>query len=63
MPDPRRAAQYADQVIQARHSGDDITERRAFANLAAECRELGASLETLLADAEYRVRAQVPPHH
>jgi hypothetical protein len=63
MPDKRLAAQYADQVIRARQSGDVITERRAFAKLAAACRELGASVDTVLADADYRARAQIPPHH
>ena len=63
VPEKRLAAQYADQVVSARQSGDVSTERRAFANLAAACRESGASVDTVLADAEYRSRAQVPPHH
>jgi hypothetical protein len=63
VPDTRLAAHYADDVVRARQSGDVDSERRAFANLAAACRESGASLDTLLADAEYRARAQVPPHH
>jgi hypothetical protein len=63
MPEKRLAAQYADRVISARQTGDVSSERRAFANLAAASRELGASIETLLADAEYRAKAQVPPHH
>lgn len=63
MPDKRLAAQYADEVVSARQSGDVNRERHAFANLAAVCRELGASVDTLLADADYRASAQVPPHH
>jgi hypothetical protein len=63
VPAPRLVAQYADQVVRARQSGDAVTERRAFANLAAACREAGVSVSTVLADAEYRARAQVPPHH
>jgi hypothetical protein len=63
VPDRRLATHYADDVIRARQSADVNSERRAFANLAAACRELGVSVDTLLADAEYRARAQVPPHH
>jgi hypothetical protein len=63
VPDKRHARQYADDVVRARQSGDVNSERRAFANLATACRELGLSVDTLLADAEYRARAQVPPHH
>ncbi len=63
VPDTRLPAHYADDVVRARQSGDVDTERRAFANLAAACRERGTSVETSLADAEYRARAQVPPHH
>jgi hypothetical protein len=63
VPDKRLAAQYADHVVRARQSGDASSERRAFVKLAAACRELGASVDALLADAEYRARAQVPPHH
>jgi hypothetical protein len=63
VPDKRLAAQYADHVVRARQSGDVGSERRAFANLAAACRELDASVATMLADAEYRARAEVPPHH
>jgi hypothetical protein len=63
VPDQRVATQYANDVIRARQSGDVNSERRAFANLAAACRQLGVAVDTLLADAEYRARAQVPPHH
>ena len=63
VPDKRLAVQLADQVVGARQSGDVNGERRAVANLASVCRELGASVDALLADAEYRARAQVPPHH
>ena len=63
VPEKRLATQHADAVVRARQSGDVNSERRVFANLAAACRELGVSVDTLLADAEYRARAQVPPHH
>lgn len=63
VPDKRLAIPYANDVVRARQSGDVNSERLAFASLAAACRQLGVSVDTLLADAEYRARAQVPPHH
>ncbi len=53
MLDKRLAAQYAEHVVRARQSGDVNSERRAFASLAAPCREMGAPVDTLLADRQW----------